>query len=798
VIFKWLPWRFFVKRIAQAHGFLDPIALLMQLQRFIQPSEIKEPIELLRAGALLHARGLINNRVIQHNLDWVWPYWVERQFDPTDDAFIPRAFSITHINLTHRNWTALGLPDYPKLPIIDPCGLTTPFFDKWSLDIWLVTKSGQFLLPSKTKNTDQTLDFENDLLVITTKSENNIDQNSTLQIINRAMVVEEAEGPVCRIELEAYAEQDSWLVVSLRPYNPEGIGFVYQVELDEQHKQWTIDNEHVVKFDAKVDRHHISNYRRGDVRANLLDDNNQYSGECEVGMLSTAALFKLENKISPTENSGIGNWHRKITLRVPLEKPALEASSPQTNQQYMTWKKSLEGACQLQIPDSKCQLLFDTAMRTLLLHSSEDIYPGPYTYKRFWFRDAAFIMNALLCVGFNKRTENAIDKFPSRQTSSGYFHSQEGEWDSNGEALWIIDRFCRTNNCVPKPEWRHMIVRGAEWIISKRLPASDKRDTEKYLHAGLLPAGFSAEHLGPNDYYYWDNFWGISGLKAASSMLLSLSKENSNTEALNDKAMALKFSNVAEEYMSTIDANLSQVAKKIKRPAIPASPNRRLDAGAIGSLALGYPNLLCREDDERLLDTVEYLLDSCCFNNGFFQDMTHSGINAYLTLHIAQILMRAGDTRYFGLLQTVADLASPTGQWPEAIHPRTGGGCMGDGQHVWAAAEWVLMIRNCFVREEENSLVIGAGIAKQWLVTEQTLRFGPAPTAFGIVEITIKPLTSDDSAQHVVCWNATWHDKEPKIEIRVPGYQIVPSASGDHAADNNLAGKNKAVIECIL
>ena len=28
--------------------------------------------------------------------------------DPDDPAFLPRAFSITQINLTHRNWTALG------------------------------------------------------------------------------------------------------------------------------------------------------------------------------------------------------------------------------------------------------------------------------------------------------------------------------------------------------------------------------------------------------------------------------------------------------------------------------------------------------------------------------------------------------------------------------------------------------------------------------------------------------------------------------------------------------------------
>jgi hypothetical protein len=127
MLLRWMPWKMLVRYAARKYGCLDPINLLSQLQRFIQPSEVNEPVELLRAGALMHARGLINKRVIQHNLDWVWPYWIERQFDPMDVLFIPRAFSITHINLSHRNWTAVGLPDFPDLPIVDPCGLVTPF-----------------------------------------------------------------------------------------------------------------------------------------------------------------------------------------------------------------------------------------------------------------------------------------------------------------------------------------------------------------------------------------------------------------------------------------------------------------------------------------------------------------------------------------------------------------------------------------------------------------------------------------------------------------------------------------------
>src|SRR5437762_323893 len=146
---NWLPWQAIVRRAARARGFVDPIALLSHLHRFAQPSEVAAPMELLRAGVVFHARGLMNTGAIQHNLDWIWPYWVERQFDPHDVSFIPRAFSISHVNLTHRNWTALGLPELSIYPLVDPRGLVTPVQDGWSLDFWLLGADGQALLPSR-------------------------------------------------------------------------------------------------------------------------------------------------------------------------------------------------------------------------------------------------------------------------------------------------------------------------------------------------------------------------------------------------------------------------------------------------------------------------------------------------------------------------------------------------------------------------------------------------------------------------------------------------------------------------
>ncbi len=168
-MFRFLPWKMIVRKAARNYGIADPALWLARIRQFSQESEVQEPIELLRAGIHFHARGLINTKAIQHNLDWVWPYWVERQFDPADESFVPRAFSFSHINLTHRNWTAVGLPELSLYPIVDPRGLVTPLHDGWSIDFWLTDPDGRQLIPSRTldDDVDQSLKTDGRLAVQT-------------------------------------------------------------------------------------------------------------------------------------------------------------------------------------------------------------------------------------------------------------------------------------------------------------------------------------------------------------------------------------------------------------------------------------------------------------------------------------------------------------------------------------------------------------------------------------------------------------------------------------------------------
>lgn len=733
MLLKWIPWKYFLKRTARTYDIIDPLTLLARLRSFAQPSEIKEPIELLREGIKFHARGLINTKAIQHNLDWIWPYWVEKQYNPSDPSFIPRAFSFSHINLTHRNWTALGLPNLPCYPIIDPRGLVTPFYNGWSLDFWVVSNNGRKMIPSKLQDVEQHLETE-DLLRLKTSC-----CLPGIRLIQSTEVVITDETPELVISVHAQVSSGRWLVTALRPYNPEGVQFIERIALEPSRRVLVVDGRERIYFQETPEKILFSTYANGDVVYKLEEEEKENSVHCSVGMATAAAVHNLQDV-----------REKRLTIRIPLEidKPS-HARIGLID--FDNWPLALKDTAQLSVPDRNIQYLYDAAVRTLILFSAGDIVPGPYTYRRFWFRDASFMLNALMVIGHTDRCRHILANFPKRQKRSGFFHSQDGEWDSNGQVLWIYNRYERLSGKVLDQTIRDTIYRAVKWIRHKRLP---KNNTA---HAGLLPPGFSAEHLGPNDYYYWDNFWALAGLNAGAEMLKRYGSESKSIET----------EKLAKDYKKSIFDSIEKIPEKHSRGGIPASPYRRMDAGAIGSMVADYPLQLTPPGEQRITETLSFLIENCFHSGAFFQDMIHSGVNAYLTLAIAQTLLRIGDDRYRLLLHTVEELASSSGQWPEAIHPLTGGGCMGDGQHGWAAAEWVMMIRNLFVREEGHRLILCSGILPEWLQTPSPVSFGPTPTPFGKISIKIIRI----GRELEVSLNADHKHIRAEGEISPPGYQ---------------------------
>jgi hypothetical protein len=141
-------------------------------------------------------------------------------------------------------------------------------------------------------------------------------------------------------------------------------------------------------------------------------------------------------------------------------------------------------------------------------------------------------------------------------------------------------------------------------------------------------------------------------------------------------------------------------------------------------------------------DTLETLLRENFQEGLFFQNFIHSGLNPYLTLHVAHALLYAGDRdRFWALLTAVVNRATSTHTFPEAIHPMTGGGVMGDGHHGWAAAEIVLAVRDAFVHETWqmneafHRLRFLAGVPSAWFREGTTFSISRCPVPEGFVSL---------------------------------------------------------------
>jgi hypothetical protein len=269
-------------------------------------------------------------------------------------------------------------------------------------------------------------------------------------------------------------------------------------------------------------------------------------------------------------------------------------------------------------------------------------------------------------------------------------------------------------------------LRAFEWMTRSRVKAPDS------IHDGLLPPGLSAEHLGHVDYYFWDNFWSIAGLEAFIK----------HGHGRLPEARRNELSTFLSAYRSALSASTAEATRRADGRGLPAGPRRELDAGMIGNVCMLYPLRLVAPDDRPFRRTLDTIVERFFVDGMFFQPFIHSGLNTYLTLQVAHALLWAGEReRFWDMFMTVARRATATLTYPEAIHPRTGGGVMGDGHHGWAAAEIVLALRDACVYEESlpgedgQSLVLLGGIPTEWFVAGTSFSLERCPVPGGTLSI---------------------------------------------------------------
>jgi hypothetical protein len=724
----------------KAAGFERASRYLDALRGLMGRGEEGLPKDIAQMLGGLAARAALNAQSFQAAPDFLWPFWVNRQLDPADPAYTPRGMNPLWYNQTHRNWTAIGAPRDTREAVVDPRGLLTPQLDGWSLDV-VARVDAELYAPARVTD-----GYEQSFATGVPTVVGRFDAEDVM-IITRAFVDVVDGVPLARLLIDVAPPKGTSceVGVSLRPYNPEGIAPVFSVRALPD--RVLVDGAPALLLRDEPARAAASHFWGGDAIDAAAGA--AHEAECGAGLATCVLWWDVEGPRQIEVASFMHPEHATEPRFVKVFHPLRGMRREPSEAVEEAWRQRREGSLTVALPDERLADAFERARATLLLLDDGDaITPGPLTYHQHWFRDSAYLVTALGRLGHREDARNKLADYSKRQRRDGMFHSQDGEWDSNGQAIWTLVEHARLfdDDELLREHWP-AIRRGALWLDKKR------RGPRPEGHFGLLPAGLSAEHLGPHDWYLWDDFWGVAGLRDAAWAAKRLGH--------HDDAKQLE--QLRLEFESDLEAALAYAEARQRRPAMPAAPGRGYDAGMIGNIAGVYPLQLMRADDDRVVDTLDVIEERFFHDGAFLQSMVHSGLNAYLTLQCAQVHLFGGRAeRAWRLVDRVLALASPTGTWPEAVHPRTGGGCMGDGCHGWAAADLVLFARNALLVEHDDVLRLTPAPTQAF--EEHGVSVERAPTWFGRVSYKTTP---DDEGVTLEL-DCDWHAAPEAILWRLP------------------------------
>lgn len=634
------------------------------------PAKTVWPIETLPMISRLLSGGLWNWSFFQFHRNFYFPYWAERQYNPKDKSFIPRSHNILSINQTHRNWLSVSFPGKPSEVSLDPSAAIMPFLDSFTIEFSCI--ENEKLLRAG---------INSPLPKIKLISSYQL----KVQWLSRIVYVAATPDGV-----HIKGEGKKNIILSVRPFNMEGASFLYHLEF----RKNRLLHDASIYMSESPQAVQLGSLHKGDslqqMTSLLQQKTKQKNFDLQNEKSRQNNRFSLRKKFKRYiqhhvyDMAGLANasffysscdcvsWQVKDNMQWSYS-PNLPSSTDaqedaQEAQEILdNWFPALT---QLNLPKPLSSLFFHARSHLITLWDFDSITPGSFTYHHFWIRDAAFMLHALLLVGGEKAVKKILLTFSSYIAWDGRFRSQAGEWDSNGQALWIIGKYVSfTQDTSVLFSLQKKINKMLLWI---------KKIIEK--NNGLMPAGFSAEHLGTSDKYLWDTFWTLGGLHEIIPY---------------------------QEFFPKIDLTAlyqyihSAVENKLHSyNYYPAAIGRRKDAGMIGSLSPLYPLHLPEYFNKRIIKTLQILQKDYFFHGCFYQENIHSGINPYLSLQTAEAFLHLGDgERALSILHNVLNWKSIAYTFPEAVHPRTKGGCMGDGFHGWAFSEIVVLLKNFFLLE---------------------------------------------------------------------------------------------------
>jgi hypothetical protein len=403
------------------------------------------------------------------------------------------------------------------------------------------------------------------------------------------------------------------------------------------------------------------------------------------------------------------------------------------------WDKFFAAGAQFVVPDRDVADFYKASLAYsfLLRDRVGDYYvvkPGATVYNAFWYRDGAYIARSHGIAGYPAEEEkdlrafihsplpgavNAMGTAPIEQHADGVWVAPGREWDGQGQALWAIMTHFELTGDVRWLRGAYPAIRkGARWIADIRKTTKGAEDVGT-AHYGLFPQG-EGEAIVSNQYCFYHDFWGVLGIRKAAEA----------AEALGETGDAAWMRQEERDFAACVTeaARKSACVDADGRAYLPAAAG--LPGGRIwGDIAAVFPCDALKPDDPLIVSSFERMWSRRLQDE--YQFVDGRKIWNYITADWIQALWIQGHrdhalTLFWGYLNH----AYTTKAWIEEMFPDSRVGT-GDQPHGWAAADFVLLLRNMLVREQGDTLQLLYGIPGEWLAGGHPIEVRRAPTSLG-------------------------------------------------------------------
>ena len=624
--------------------------------------------------------------------NWAWPRWLRQQLDPNGRGFEP-AQLMPFRNLHFKDWGMVGTVQGVNEAVIDPAMLFVTRRDV-AFEVWVYDGS-RLYTPGLHGSFRQYLERPGYPVII-----NEWDLGA-VKVVARSTVASRSGVDVLVIDLRLTGLPGNYIVYLVtRPYNVDHVVEVGSAGIESDGWFITVNGELALTTDREPSQfgsYGINRDASEDAAFGRL--NGELYVNDELGWAHAALGFNAvingsnewRLRVKAPIDSLRNTWHNRTLVKSVGDNDVMD--------ELRNWDAINERSLSISIGNSVIGDILRQSMANLvMLWDGGKITPGPLIYHLFWIRDGSYMAIAFTMLNLVEMGKAVIEELLRRIDPTGYFKAVDfdvREYDANGQVLWAVSKYVQlTKDYDTLRRWYSVIRRGVEWLEMNREVAGDESIR------GLLPPSWSAEDTGPMDHHYWDDMWAIAGLRELGKVLREINHE--------DYEWVIK---LHDEFTDALINSINIVRSRLGIDYMVPAPERVADSAMTRVIAVVWPTMALPLNNPLVRRTLEVTEELYGLNGGVVNTHQWGTYGSYLTMNLAHSWAILGDRNRVGRYLTwIINHTSPTYGWAEGISIITERGGQGDVPHGWAAADFIMLIRDLVINDLFETPILFRGM----------------------------------------------------------------------------------------